>query len=247
MAEIPCDTNIYLSEPQLGVPEIVQGKRGRHPKRIKVLSGQQPIKVRDLLKSGDLKWHRIRVRNSERGEINDAFAMQRVWLRYEDKAVQEWLIIRKESAKKHSYALCNASSDTSIQKLAWWKCQRYFIERANQDAKSEIGWDEFQAQKYRAWQHHLALTILACWFATTLKLEFAQNREVDPEIAKQFEIEVLPMLSLANIRLLLVSVMPLKQLTIEHAIEQINDKFFNRASSTESRLKKLDNDGIDVL
>ncbi|KJU81757.1 transposase, partial [Candidatus Magnetobacterium bavaricum] len=106
---------------------------------------------------------------------------------------------------------------------------------------SEIGWDEFQAQKYRAWQHHLALTTLACWFATTVKIEFARNREVDPEIANQFEIEVLPMLSLANIRLLLVSVMPLKQLTIDQAIEQINDKFFNRASSTESRLKKLDN------
>ncbi|KJU83546.1 transposase family protein [Candidatus Magnetobacterium bavaricum] len=164
MAEIPCNTNVYLSKPQLGVPEIVQGKRGRHPKRLKVLLGQQPIKVRDLLNSGDLKWLRVRVRNSERGEINDAFAMQRVWLRYEDKVVEEWLIIRKESAKKHSYALCNASPDTAIQKLAWWKCQRYFIERANQDAKSEIGWDEFQAQKYRAWQHHLSLTTLACWF-----------------------------------------------------------------------------------
>jgi len=33
--------------------------------------------------------------------------------------------------------------------LAWLKCQRYFVERAIQDAKSEVGWDELQARKYR--------------------------------------------------------------------------------------------------
>ncbi|MBF0344698.1 MAG: hypothetical protein HQL06_10765 [Nitrospirae bacterium] len=93
-------------------------------------------------------------RSSERGEIKDDFAIQRVWLRYDDKVVEKWLIIREESAKKHSYALCNAPFEIAPSKLAWWKCQRYFIERA---------------------------------------------------------------------------------------IEQINDKFFNRASSTESRLKTLDN------
>jgi hypothetical protein len=31
--------------------------------------------------------------------------------------------------------------------------QRYFVERSIQDAKSEMGWDEFQAQKLRAWEH----------------------------------------------------------------------------------------------
>ncbi|KJU84585.1 transposase, partial [Candidatus Magnetobacterium bavaricum] len=114
-------------------------------------------------------------------------------------------------------------------------------ERANQDAKSEIGWDEFQAQKYRAWQHHLSLTTLACWFVTAVKLDFERNREVDPELAKQFEIEVLPMLSVANIRLLLMTVMPLRELTIGQVIEQIVEHFLNRVRSTKSRLKKLDN------
>jgi len=30
------------------------------------------------------------------------------------------------------------------------KCVRHFIQRAKQDTKSETGWNEFQAQKYRA-------------------------------------------------------------------------------------------------
>ena len=60
--------------------------------------------------------------------------------------------------------LSNASPDTSLETMAWRKTHRYFIERSNQDAKSELGWDEFQATKYHAWEHQLALTILASWF-----------------------------------------------------------------------------------
>ena len=57
-------------------------------------------------------------------------------------------MIRQESDGKYTYAFSNAAEDTELPQLAWWKCQRYFIERANQDAKSELGWDELEAQKY---------------------------------------------------------------------------------------------------
>ena len=55
------------------------------------------------------------------------------------------------------------------------KCQRYFMERANQDSKSERGWDEVRAQKYRAWEPHLALTVLASWFVAQTHFAWAQH------------------------------------------------------------------------
>jgi hypothetical protein len=61
--------------------------------------------------------------------------------------MEEWLVMRREADGKDSYALCNAAADTPKQTLAWCKCQRYFIERSHQDAKSELGWDEWQARK----------------------------------------------------------------------------------------------------
>ncbi len=87
--------------------------------------------------------------------------------------------------------------------LAWLKYVRHFVERSNQDAKSETGWDEFQAQKYRAWEHHLALTILATWFIAQTKYDWAQTHARDPQLAQQMELEVLPALSVANVRELL--------------------------------------------
>jgi len=61
------------------------------------------------------------------------------------------------------------------------------VERANQDAKSELGWDELEAQKYLAWMHHLALTILSLRFITQTKIEWAEQYARDPSLLQQFE------------------------------------------------------------
>jgi hypothetical protein len=53
-----------------------------------------------------------------------------------------------------------------------WSARRHFVERTFQDAKSELGWAEFSARKYRAWEHHLALTAAALWFVAQTKLEW---------------------------------------------------------------------------
>jgi hypothetical protein len=67
-----------------------------------------------------------------------------------------------------------------------------------------------RAQKYRAWEHHLALTVLASWFVAQTKFEWAQDYSRDPALLGQFKTDVLPALSVANVRKLLRAVMPLK-------------------------------------
>jgi hypothetical protein len=86
--------------------------------------------------------HTLRIRATERGEFCDAFAACRVWTVHEGEAVEDGRVMRKEADGNHSYALCNAAVETPWAQLAQWKCQRYFIERSNQEAKSELGWDE---------------------------------------------------------------------------------------------------------
>jgi hypothetical protein len=54
--------------------------------------------------------------------------------------------------------------------LGWWTLTAYNC--SNQDAKYEFGWDDFQAIKYKAWEHHLALTIMANWFINETRLEW---------------------------------------------------------------------------
>ncbi|MBM3136316.1 MAG: IS701 family transposase [Chloroflexi bacterium] len=240
IADVPCSTRVYLEKPMLGVPEPVPGRRGRKPTRLRVLNGVKPLKAHQVARRADTDWQRVRVRAIERGELNDPFAARRVWTLREGEAepVQEWLVMRREGKKRTTYALSNAPSDASLEYLAWLKCQRYFVERAIQDAKSEVGWDELQARKYRGWEHHLALVILAVWFLAQTRWEWAERCARDPTLAQQFELELLPALSMANIRVLLRAAMPLPQPTPEQAVSLVVEHFVNRTRSRKSRLKR---------
>jgi SRSO17 transposase len=234
MAEVPADTQVYLDKPVLGVPAR-QSQRGRKPSAIQVLAGEA-MRVDSLREK--VPWHAVQVRATDRGTLCDPFAVRRVWTVQAGEAAEDWLVMREEADGKHSYALCNASRETSLEQLAWWKCQRYFIERSNQDAKSELGWDELQAQKYRAWEHHLALTVLASWFVAQTKYEWAREYGRDPGLLQELETDVLPALSVANVRTLLRAVMPLRQMSEAQATELVIEHLLNRARSRKSRLKK---------
>lgn len=236
-AQVPADTLVYLSEPPVGLPP-KRGKRGRRRTRLRVLSGQRPQEVRALAQHPQTGWERVQVRLTERGWLTADFAVRRVWtVATGQRPRAEWLVIRRNSEGDCSYTLLNASTDTPQACLIAWSCRRYFTERTFEDAKTEIGWDEFQAQKYRAWEHHLALTAAALWFVAQTKFVWAQMSPRDPALAHQLEVEVLPALSTANVRELLKAVLPLPQLTPAEAIDLVITHLIHRARSTSSRLK----------
>jgi len=153
--DVPVNTWVYLDQPQVVYPLTKRGKRAKKPQIV----AKQRVEVHDAR----LERAVITLRPSERGMLRAEFARRRVWMVYQGQPRQEWLLIRQDE-QRVTYALSNAAPDTPLETMAWRKTHRYFIERSNQDAKSELGWDEFQALKYRAWEHPLALTILASWF-----------------------------------------------------------------------------------
>ena len=237
-ADVPCSTRVYLEKPQIGVPT---NKYGKSATKKQVLS-PKPIRVDKLRTHPDTLWQTIKLRTSERGMLIADFAFIPIWTVREDfKIHQEMLIIRRY-VKKCSYTLSNAPSSTPLETLARRKSQRYFIERDNQNSKSEYGWDEFQTTGLLAWEHQLALTILASWFIAEIKLDWAEEHERDLELLDEYEIDILPALSVANIREMLCAAMPLPQLTPIQAAELVIEHLDNRTRSRKSRLKSQRND-----
>ncbi len=238
MADIPVDTRVYLSRPVVGIPDKMPGTRGRPPSRRTVLSSEEPIEVRHLSSTSELEWHRLKIRHTERGELCYRCAALRVWTLTPDAQVrEEWLFIREEQDGTFTFSLSNAPTSTSIEQLARWRCLRYFAERTFQDAKSEAGWDELVARKYRAWIHHTALDALALWFVAQTKLDWRAAYPRDPALIEQLELVVLPALSMANVRELLKAILPLKQLSPSEATRLVVQHLINRSRSTSSRLK----------
>jgi SRSO17 transposase len=238
MADVPGDTQVYLTCPKFGVPETPPGHKGHKYTVSRVLSDDKPKTVSQVAGLPDTHWQRIRVRPTERGELVAKFAVRRIWTMRDEKPTEEWLVIRRDADGDHRYALSNAPLETPAEDLAWMHGQRYFVERSIQDAKSEIGWDEFQAQKFRAWEHQLALTVLASWFVAQTKLRWAQQYPRDPKLHQELKVDLLPALSVANVRELLRAVMPLPQLSRDEAAAQVVKHLVNRTRSRKSRVSK---------
>jgi SRSO17 transposase len=242
MADIPNDLRVYLDKPEMAVPESPPGKKGRPYSRKRVLKEPAAVKAREVAERADCRLQPVEVRHTERGTLVYECAVRRVWtVSDEGKVRQEWLFIRKEHNGSMTFSLSNAPEDTPLSQLAQWRSERYFVERTFQDSKSEIGWDELVARKYRSWMHHAALSALALWFIMEIKLAWAQTASPDPELARQLEIPVLPALSVSNVRELLRSVMPLDQFSMEEAMQLILKHLVNRSRSTKSRMKSQQN------
>ncbi|MBK8430646.1 MAG: hypothetical protein IPL28_04880 [Chloroflexi bacterium] len=114
---------------------------------------------------------------------------------------------------------------------------RYFIERSNQDSKSEIGWADFEVSNIVVGFTILAFTIMASWFVLETKLDWEQQFSRDPTLIEVYETDVLPKLSVANVRTLLQAAVPLRQLSPEQTIELVIEHLDNRTKSRKPRLK----------
>lgn len=182
-------------------------------------------------------WQTLTLRPTERGLLTADFARMRVWTVDDDLTVREdWLLIRRDG-KKYSYSMSNAPILTPLKTMALRKSQRFFIERSNQDAKSQFGWDEFQATKYRAWEHQLALTILAQWFTAETRLDWQDEYARSPELLDRYHTTILPALAVANVRALLRAAMPLPQLSPAEAAALVVKHLDNRTRSRSSRMQ----------
>lgn len=233
-ADIPCNGWVYLEAPRAEFP---LGKRGQ-PLKKPEWTGASPVKANTLLNDAHTEWHTLTLRSSERGYLVADFARRSVWTtRSDGTVVAETLLIRRDHDRV-TYVLTNAPTDAPLQHLAQRKAQRSFVERSIQDAKSELGWDDFRAIKYRAWEHQLALTILASWFVAETRLDWERDMPADPVLLDHYQTDVLPTLSMANVRELLRAAMPLPQLTPDKAIALVVQHLDNRTRSRRSRLKR---------
>ena len=236
---VPQNTQVYLKRPKIGIPRNRKRKLGRRYCKKRVLGKCKKIIVSKLAQSENISFTKVFVRNAERGMlIYECYAQRVFCLTEENEILEEWLLICKEEDGSFSYSLCNAKEDISLQELAQWRASRYFAERIFQDSKSELGWDELMARKYRSFMHHSALSAMGLWFMMQVKLEWESSRYADKSLLRELGVLQLPAISMANIRLLLLSVLPLKALSPPQAIELVAMHFFSRSLSTKSRLNQ---------
>jgi SRSO17 transposase len=237
IADVPSDYPVYVERPEVGVPPRRSGS-GRAPSNRQVLNGVESVPVSSLVDE-KVVWQTLHLREGERGTVEVTAWGRRVWTISDEWEVrEEWLVVHRLSDGTMHYSLSNATADTLLKTMISWRGQRYFVERTFQDEKSELGWDELVAQKYRAWQHHAALSALALYFLMSVRRQWAEKYPRSKELKEEMGIAKLPALSVANIRELLAAVMPLQRFTPEQAVRVVIGHLKKRVRSTRSRCRK---------
>lgn len=192
VVDIHKDQHIYLQNPSPYVPSPT-AKKGRKPTRkitdeasMEVKSYCQGLRKEDFSK--------INVRKGTKGWIKAYVHIKAVWVwdGEEQQGRKRMLIIRKALGKQPAkYALSNITDQgLSPQEFASMQSQRFWIERAFEDCKGELGMADYQVRKYIAWYHHQALFFMAYDYVNQTK-----KRNHDS----------LPLLSVRDVRLLIIA------------------------------------------
>jgi SRSO17 transposase len=161
---------------------------------------------------GEAAWRRIEMRHGTKGPMEVESLHGRVWLYQRgDEHAYEWHLIVTRQPNRLKYSLSNAAPETPRERLAYMQGQRYFVERALEEAKQQGGFGEYQVRGWRGWHHHAALVMMAMLFLTRERLEIGE-----------------PVLTAADVQMMLVHYLPRRNRTHEDLIDLLRRRFKRR-------------------
>lgn len=91
-----------------------------------------------------------------------------------------WLLVRRSIEKpgELAYYVCYGPAQTTIEELVRVAGTRWIIEEGFEEAKGEVGLDEYEVRKWTGWYRHITLALLAHAFLAVTRSRAAEKGEV---------------------------------------------------------------------
>jgi len=231
LLDIHNDDRIYLTHPSPYLPEW----KGRGTRPTLYQSNETAIQVREIAENSKKDdWKQYTYRTGTKGSHIRQVMLKEIytWDGEGATAYKELLIISQNlDGEELKYSLSNITLDgvpMSACELLYLQMQRYWVERSFQDAKSEVGMDEYQVRTWTAWHHHMALSMLALLFMLHLRVVHQED---------------IPLLSCNDIRWILKRALPKKDCTVKDVLELIKVRHRKRQYDIDRcRKKSRDNE-----
>lgn len=209
MVDVHCDYRVWFDTPA------AQGGEGRE--LVDEWLSEQP----------DSAWKEVTTREGTRGVIRYEVLHARVWVYAGSKEPpRQWhLLVRREidAPRKVKYTLSNAPADMPLDRLAYIQGQRYWVERALQDAKKHSGLGDYQVRGWLGWHHHMAIVLMAMLFVLEERVRHGAT---------------VPMLSTADVEKLLKHYLPRRDATEQELLRLLQESHERRSRATEAHRKR---------
>jgi SRSO17 transposase len=124
-------------------------------------------------------WQTVTLRKSTKGDVIVEVLHANVWIKigHEQTYRPMRLLVRRDAITKEDlkFSVSNAPDSINVERLVFMQGQRFWIERAFEDAKGTIGMGDYQLRKWRGWHHHMSLVMLAQLFLLRERLANAED------------------------------------------------------------------------
>jgi SRSO17 transposase len=119
------------------------------------------------------QWQTIRWREGSQGWLRAKFVGVRCW-RVDGDGTRHvgWLIGQRPTrgAGEWKYFWSNFPLTTPLEKMVEYTHRRYWVEQFHEEAKSLLGWDQYQGRLWHGFHRHAALIMLTYSFLVWLEL-----------------------------------------------------------------------------
>jgi hypothetical protein len=119
-----------------------------------------------------------KVSEGTKGPIEYEFTKRRVTLCYDGlPAKPVWLVMKRTVGERPSYwyYVSNAPVSARLPLFVWLSGVRWAIEQCFEEAKSELGMDQYEVRKYAGWHHHMLTSMLAHFFLWHLQIRLGEK------------------------------------------------------------------------
>jgi SRSO17 transposase len=120
------------------------------------------------------QWRTIRWRRGTKGWLRKKFVAVRCWRVTSDGQRHEgWLVGERATRgqpEERKYFWSNLSAETALEELAGLAHRRHAIEQFHEEAKGELGWDQYQGRLWPGFHRHAVTVMLAYSFLVWLEL-----------------------------------------------------------------------------
>jgi SRSO17 transposase len=174
---VSATTPVWAERPPTEEPTRQTG--GRPRTRVRLAEGAPPpMAVRGIVADWPAaRWDRFAVSEGEKGPRVYDWGRQRV---VESRAglpgPDVWLLARRSVSEPTgiAYYLALADADTPLRLLAHVAATRYTVEQCIEEAKGEVGLDQYEVRLWPSWHRHVTLAMLAhAWLASIRAAEVA--------------------------------------------------------------------------